>query len=82
MQRYFSPSVGGFFSEDVHGARLVDIDGVATPNPDCLVPGDAIPIGDDLWRDLLLATSEGKIILIDGGMPVAVAPDAARGADE
>lgn len=76
MQRYFSPETGGFFSEDVHGARQLDLEGVATPNPDCMIPADAIAITDVLWHRLLIATSEGKAIEVVDGEPVAVVPSA------
>lgn len=72
MQRFYSPAAGGFFSEDVHGARHVEMDGAMAPNPHCMVPDDAIPVSEDIWRALLVATSEGKIIAIVEGQPVAV----------
>lgn len=67
MQRYYSPRAGGFFSEDLHGA----IDA-----PDSQVPSDAIAIDDALWLDLLTATSQGKVIVIENDQPVAVDPEA------
>jgi hypothetical protein len=76
MQRYFSPSHGGFFSEDVHGTRLL-VGGEA--NPACLIPDDAVAVGDDEWRSLLAATSEGKAIEMQDGIPVAVDPPAPEG---
>ena len=66
MQRYFSPSAGGFFSDDVHGAP--DTEGST-------VPADAVAIDDATWLQLLEATATGKLIVMQGGQPVAIDPE-------
>lgn len=39
----------GFYAEDVHGERFID----GKPNPQCLIPSDAIEITDEQWQTLL-----------------------------
>lgn len=63
MQRYYSPSAGGFFSDDVHGA---------TEARDSSIPEDAVAIDDATWLQLLEATATGKLIVMQGGQPVAI----------
>ncbi len=63
MQRYYSPSAGGFFSDDVHGAP--DVEGST-------IPADAVAIDDAVWLQLLEATATGKLIAMQGGQPVAI----------
>lgn len=75
MQRYYSPSAGGFFSEDVHGSRLVPDQAVDVPNPHCRIPGDAVAIDDDHWIALLTGSSEGKRIVMIDGLPQAIDPE-------
>ncbi|WP_435655035.1 hypothetical protein [Brucella pituitosa] len=55
----------GFYSEDVHGARLLPVyaegddqsDKVPIadwkPNPVCSIPADAVEITDDQWKELM-----------------------------
>ncbi|WP_421522339.1 hypothetical protein [Ochrobactrum quorumnocens] len=55
----------GFYSEDVHGARLLPVyaDGDHQsgevplvdwkPNPACIIPSDAVEINDDQWKELM-----------------------------
>lgn len=59
----------GFFSDDVHGARLLPVYGEIEPdssggpsdapmvdwqpNPDCLIPAEAVEITHDQWVELL-----------------------------
>jgi hypothetical protein len=80
MQRYYSPSAGGFFSEDVHGPRLIADQGIDIPNPSCLIPEDAVAIDDDHWIALLIGTSEGKRIAMIDGHPQAIDPESEGGA--
>lgn len=79
MQRFYSPGAGGFFAEDVHGARLIERGAPPSlvPNPDCSIPEDAIPVDDEQWRDLLAATSEGAAIGVVDGAVTTIAPPAA-----
>lgn len=74
MNHFYSPSTGGFYGEDVHGPRQIDIDGEAVPNSACLIPVDAVAVSDENWRALLLATSEGKQLAIVEGIVVAIDP--------
>lgn len=38
-----------FYADDVHGPRLID----GEPNPDTLVPPEAVEISDDVWQTFL-----------------------------
>jgi hypothetical protein len=70
---FYSKSTGGFYSEDIHGPRLID----GAPNPDCKIPLDAVEISESDWLSLLDAQSLGQNIQTDAdGNPVAVAPPA------
>lgn len=70
MQRYYSPGAGGFFSDDVHGP---------TEDRESMIPSDAIAIDDATWLGLLASTSQGQVIVIENGGPVAVDPTAPEG---
>lgn len=85
MSRFFSPSTGGFYSEAVHGARQRavgqskrEIAAGKRPrmedNPDCRIPGDAIPVDPLRYQQLFEAQSNGKTIVVRGGKPVAIDP--------
>lgn len=74
MQRFYSSSTGGFFSEDIHGVRLIEQLGEMVPNLDCRIPEDAIAIDDASWQSLLAATAEGQQIAVVEGTPVAIDP--------
>lgn len=86
MQRYFSPSAndgrGGFFSEDLHGPRMIEAEQTKreiaagkrpelVPNPACRIPEDAQPISAERHAELMAAQAEGKEIGSAGGKPVA-----------
>jgi len=74
MQKFFSPSIGGFFSEDIHGCRTIESGDppIHIPNPACAIPADAIAIDDDHWRDLIEQTCAGRQIVVIDGAVVAV----------
>lgn len=85
MDQYFSPSTGGFYNEAIHGPRLVaepltekQIKAGRTPryrpNPDCMIPADAIAVDQAAWSKLLAAQGEGKVIAIESGRVVAIDP--------
>ena len=85
MWHYFSPSTGGFYNEHVHGARLVAQPQTEKaikagrapkygPNPDCGIPADAIAVSHADWQRLLTAQGEGKVIAVEAGCVVTVAP--------
>lgn len=85
MTRFFSPSTGAFYAEAVHGARMVkapltqaQVDGGRkarrVPNPDTLIPDDAVPVDDGAYHALMQAQAEGQRIIVRGGKPVAVDP--------
>lgn len=82
MQRYFSPSTGGFYSEALHGARLIpaaqnkaEIKAGKRPvlvaNPACSLPADAVPISAERHAELMAAQAQGKTLDQRGGKPVA-----------
>lgn len=85
---YFSKSTSGFYTEDVHGARLIErvttdpesgepLDRWSEPNPDCKIPADAVEITDEQHAALLEGPSHGKRIEADAnGNPVLVTPPA------
>lgn len=90
MPRYFSPAVGGFFDDQVHGPREIaaeqsakDIERGRKPkmiaNPATLIPADAIEIGDDEFAKLMDKQADGLEIIARGGRPVAINP---RGPDK
>ena len=81
----FSKSTGGFYDEAIHGSVMVHADVVdkdtgaisktgRVPNPQCLIPPDAVAITAEQYQALLVAQSRGKIIQPDAktGQPVAV----------
>jgi hypothetical protein len=86
MSKFFSPSTRGFYSEDDHGARLIEhvttdpetgetLDRWTEPNPDCKMPSDAVEIPDEHHQALLNAESNGKRISGDAsGHPIAIDP--------
>lgn len=87
MRIYFKEIDGRptFFSEAAHGARMIDAPQTKReraagkrpaqiPNPDCLIPDDAIEISADRHAALLAAQSDGKQIVARGGNPVLVDP--------
>lgn len=91
MQRYFSPSTGGFYSDAINGARQIEAPQTAAEikagkrprlidNPDCNLPADAVPITDARFTELMQAQAEGKAIVAAGSNPVAVnrVPDPAE----
>lgn len=82
MQRYFSPSVGGFFSEDIHGDRMIESGdpAVEIPNPACTIPADAIAIDENHWRDLIAESCAGRQIVVVDGAVIAIDPPIEGGA--
>ena len=99
MQRYFSPTAndgrGAFFSEALHGARLIDVPRSARqigaeekagkrarqePNPACTIPEDAVAITAERHAELMAAQAQGKTLDQRGGKPVAL--DYVPSADE
>lgn len=77
--KYFSPSTRGFYDPDIHGPRTIQVeDGnnpgntITMPNPDTLIPADAVEITDEMHQELLQGQRQGKTITFENGMPVAV----------
>lgn len=58
----------GFYAEDVHGYREID----GEPNPDCLIPFNAISITDEQWQDFI--DNNGRRKWQDGNVVVYEAP--------
>lgn len=91
MPKFFSPSTASFFDEAIHGAFEIEKPQTAReakagkrpakiPNPDCLIPDDAVPISDKEHAELMREVARGKQIIARGGKPVAV--DQVRSAEE
>ena len=61
IQRYYSPSTRGFYSNEPNAAPL---------------PPDTVPITAALWQQLLTDNAAGKDIVFDAGtqLPIAVVP--------
>lgn len=56
----YSKSTGGFYAQEIHGNNI---------------PADAVEISDELYSDLMLAQSAGKVISADSsGRPAAIDP--------
>ena len=83
--RYFSPSTGGFYAEDLHGARELEAPLTAREkkagkrparsfNPDCTIPIDAIAVPEPRYRELFAAQAEGNAIVARSGKVMAVTP--------
>ena len=90
MTRYFSPSAGGFFDDEVHGPRKLPAPQTAeeaaqgkrarlVDNPATLIPADAVKVTDEEFDSLMTKQAEGMEIIARGGRPVVVSP---RGPDE
>lgn len=61
---FYSRSTGGFYNQEFHGK--IGEDG-------CKIPADAVPVADDVYRQLLHSQSQGKAIQSDdGGNPISV----------
>ena len=82
---FYSKTTNGFYDETIHGSRQIEIVlesdpetgnvivSEMQPNPDCLIPLDAVEITKERHVALLDAQSQGKIIQSDeDGKPVAV----------
>lgn len=85
MQRFFSPSTGGFYSEAVHGSRLIDQPQtnrearvgkrpLQFANPDCTIPIDAIAVSEERFAELMRAQAGGKQIRERSGKLIAINP--------
>lgn len=72
-----------FFDEAVHGARMIELPlsereiavgkrAKTVPNPDTLIPADAVEVSPAEYRRLFDAQSLGKALVVRGGCPVAV----------
>ena len=81
--KFYSPSTRGFYSEDVHGARRVQVmQGededrrlVEVDNPTSKIPADAVEITDEEWAALLEGQATGKVIQPGAnGHPVLATP--------
>lgn len=83
--RYYSPSNGGFYSEDLHGAREIEHPQTKREktvgkrparsfNPDCTIPIDAIAVPEAHYSKLFAAQAEGKAIVARSGKVMAVTP--------
>lgn len=83
---FYSTSTGGFYSEDIHGARFLEfvapdpvsgetLDRWSEPNPNCMIPADAIEITEEQYRELFEGQSQGKRIVADeNGFPLLADP--------
>lgn len=65
-----------FYAEDIHGMRKID----GKPNPDCLIPSEAIEITDDQWQEFLSNVMarkwvDGHIVIYDPPAPEPIIPD-------
>lgn len=85
MDRFYSPTTRGFYSELTHGSRLLAEPQTEqqikagrkpryVPNPNCTIPADAMPVSEAEWHNLLAAQGEGKMIAVEAGRVVAVDP--------
>ncbi len=85
MDRFYSPSTRGFYSELTHGTRQIaepqsekQIKAGRKPrfvsNPLCTIPGDVLPVSEAEWSALLAAQGDGMVITVDAGRVVAVEP--------
>ncbi|MGE4302431.1 MAG: phage tail assembly chaperone [Novosphingobium sp.] len=83
MKRYYSPSTGGFYSDQVNGPRKIEGPlterekkaGKRPPmidNPACTLPADAFEISEERFAELMEAQAGGKQIVTMGSKPVAV----------
>ncbi len=82
MGKFWSAGAGGFFDEDIHGAKLIAAQQTAreikagkrpkmVPNPDCIIPADAVAISDQTYNRLLDEQSAGLEIVDLGNGPLA-----------
>lgn len=80
---FFSPSTRGFYDDVVHGALTISVlinpddpDGGVhdIPNPETLIPTDAVEITEADHAALMAAQSTGKQIAFVDGAPAAVDP--------
>lgn len=82
MGKFWSAEAGGFYDEDVHGARLIAAPQTEreikagkrpkmVPNPDCLIPTGAIAISDQTYERLMEQQSSGMEIVDLGNGPLA-----------
>lgn len=92
MGKFWSSQTGGFYDEDVHGARLIAAEQTAreikagkrprmVENPACRMPADAIAVSDKVHARLLDQQSAGHEIVDLGSGPIARKPvidDASR----
>jgi hypothetical protein len=76
MKKFYSRSTGGFYSEDVHGPRLLEGEGgELVDNPQCGMPADVVEISDEAHAELLAGQSGGKRITAnEDGYPVLADP--------
>lgn len=81
MSCYFLASPVSFFLSSIHGPRLIPRLGPAEgeitfePNPDTLIPAEAIEISADTYAALLAGQAAGKVIAADsGGLPTLIDP--------
>ncbi|WP_216233936.1 phage tail assembly chaperone [Novosphingobium sp. NDB2Meth1] len=82
MGKFWSAEAGGFYDEDIHGAKLIPAPQSAreikagkrpkmVPNPDCLIPADAVAISDQTYGRLMDDQSAGLEIVDLGNGPLA-----------
>lgn len=82
MGKFWSAAAGGFYDEDIHGARLVaapqtsrEIKAGKRPkmvtNPGCIIPADAIAVSDQTYSRLMEQQSSGLEIVDLGNGPLA-----------
>lgn len=83
MQRFFSPSTGGFYTEQLHRPRFIEQAQTErerkagkrpqlVPNPSTRIPADAVEVSDAEYARLFAEQAEGKAIAARGGKPVTV----------
>ncbi|MBD3728774.1 MAG: hypothetical protein IE933_03630 [Sphingomonadales bacterium] len=86
MAIFYSASTNSFFDEAIHGPRSIEqVQSTAerkagkrpalVPNPDCLIPEDAVEISAAEHQKLLAAQGQNWVIAASGGRPVMVERD-------
>lgn len=83
IKHYFSPSTLGFYNDKAHGPLALPEEqsereikagkrAGMVPNPDTLIPEDAIEISEQRREELLNGQANGKVIELRGTKPVLV----------
>lgn len=78
MKIFFSNATSGFYNDEIHGPRLVQVEDpfragvlIEASNPDCKIPVDAVEITAEAHAALLAGQAAGQMIGADqAGRPV------------